>query len=104
MAEPNPSFQLDGENSLFGPTVDNVHVQGHQRDEPVREESASTGIPNFFGSATWVIQQTTPDTQNTNHGAGPSAPSAQAQPNGSALLGLPEGETQVMVRAHLGLI
>ncbi|MFS7921893.1 hypothetical protein Hanom_Chr03g00242271 [Helianthus anomalus] len=93
MAEPNPFLHLDGENSPFGPAADTVHVQSHQRDETVREGLTGTEIPDLFGSASRVVNQVTPGSQNSNHGAGPSAPSAPAQPNISALLGLPEGET-----------
>ncbi|MFS7997727.1 hypothetical protein Hanom_Chr12g01145281 [Helianthus anomalus] len=69
----------------------------------------NNAIPDLFGSTSRVINQTTnranlqtppgevnqstPGTQMPNHGVGPSAPSAQAHLNFSALLGLPEGET-----------
>ncbi|MFS7936664.1 hypothetical protein Hanom_Chr05g00418431 [Helianthus anomalus] len=46
-----------------------------------------------FQTSPEVVNQTTPEAQTPNHGAGPSAPSAQAQLNFSALLGLPEEET-----------
>ncbi|MFS7897846.1 hypothetical protein Hanom_Chr00s012713g01749861 [Helianthus anomalus] len=90
MAEPNLSLHIDGKNPLFGPATDIVHVQGHQRDEAVIEEPTGNEIPESFGSASRVINQTTPRIQNLSHGVGPSAP---AQPNISALLGLPDGET-----------
>ncbi|KAJ0786071.1 hypothetical protein HanOQP8_Chr02g0050871 [Helianthus annuus] len=40
-----------------------------------------------------IVQQTPPPVQTPSHGAGPSAPSEQAQLNFSTLLGLPEGKT-----------
>ncbi|MFS8017225.1 hypothetical protein Hanom_Chr15g01377881 [Helianthus anomalus] len=109
MVEQNPSLHVDGESSSFVLPTDTVHVQGHQSNGTVREEPVNNEIPDFFRSASKVINQTTPGAinqtapgvtnqttpgvQTPNHGAGPSAPSAQAQLNFSALLGLPEGET-----------
>ncbi|MFS7998094.1 hypothetical protein Hanom_Chr12g01149611 [Helianthus anomalus] len=101
MAEQNPSLHVDGESSSFRLPTNTVHVQGYQRNGALREEPTINGIPNFFGSASRVINQTTPGVINQastgvqmpNHGAGPSAPSVQAQLNISAILGLPKGET-----------
>ncbi|MFS7939856.1 hypothetical protein Hanom_Chr05g00456881 [Helianthus anomalus] len=46
-----------------------------------------------FQTLPGVLQQTPPPMQTPSHGAGPLAPSEQAQLNFSALLGLPEGKT-----------
>ncbi|KAJ0588502.1 hypothetical protein HanRHA438_Chr04g0172421 [Helianthus annuus] len=46
-----------------------------------------------FQPPSGAVQQTPPQVQTPNHGAGPSAPSEQTQLNFSALLGLPEGKT-----------
>ncbi|MFS7947153.1 hypothetical protein Hanom_Chr06g00544751 [Helianthus anomalus] len=45
-----------------------------------------------FQPSPGIAQQTPPAVQTPSHGAGPSAPSEQAQLNLSALLGLPEGK------------
>ncbi|MFS7977552.1 hypothetical protein Hanom_Chr10g00905291 [Helianthus anomalus] len=108
MAEQNPSLHIDGESSSFELHADTAHVQGHQRNETVREQ-VNNEIHDLFGSTSRVINQTTlgvnnqtppgiinqttPGVQTPNHGFGPSAPSAQAQLNFSAILGLPEEET-----------
>ncbi|MFS7991962.1 hypothetical protein Hanom_Chr12g01076791 [Helianthus anomalus] len=81
----------------------------YQGNGAVREGQVNNELPDIFGSTYGVINQTTngaafqapPGVVNQtptavptpNHGAGPSAPSGQAQVNFSALLGLPEGET-----------
>ncbi|MFS7967839.1 hypothetical protein Hanom_Chr09g00790451 [Helianthus anomalus] len=109
MAEPNPSLHMGRETSSFELVTDTSHIQRHSGKEAVREGQANNEIPDIFGGTSRVINQTTngsnlqtppgvpnqttPGTQMPSHGAGPSAPSAQANLNFSALLGLPEGKT-----------
>ncbi|MFS8001815.1 hypothetical protein Hanom_Chr13g01194771 [Helianthus anomalus] len=109
MAEPNPSLHVGGESSSFELVSDTAHVQRHSGKETVREGQTNNEIPEIFGSTSRVINQTTnganlqtppgeinqttSGTQMPNHGASPSAPSAHANLNFSAVLGIPEGET-----------
>ncbi|KAJ0478922.1 hypothetical protein HanHA300_Chr13g0505171 [Helianthus annuus] len=117
MAEQNHSHPVDGEVSSFELVSDTAHVPRGQRNETIQEGQLNNDFPPIFGSTSRVVSQTTtgptfqtpariitqttneatfqttPPMQTLSHGAGPSAPSEQAQLNYSSLLGLPEGKT-----------
>ncbi|KAJ0547473.1 putative retrotransposon gag domain-containing protein [Helianthus annuus] len=79
--------------SIFG-SVSRVVSQtttGPTFQPPPRIITQTTNGATFQPSS-GVAQQTPPPVQTPSNGAGPSAPSEQAQLNFSALLGLPEGK------------